>query len=89
MFFGNSRIRFFFKSVSSIVINMERVNKKKEHNQHCSVFNVLSRSIANSIDFFYLVTKRLMITKNSVVKIRNLVVNHKSRPVKSTHAIRN
>ena len=52
MFFGNSRIRFFFKSVSSIVINMERVNKKKEHNQHCSVFNVLRRSIANSTEFF-------------------------------------
>ena len=26
--------------------------------------------------------KRLMITKNSVVKFQNLVVNHESRPVK-------
>ena len=31
---------------------------------------------------FYLV-KRLMITKNSDVKIQNLVVNHESRPIKS------
>ena len=32
---------------------------------------------------FYLVVKRLMITKNSDVKIQNLVVNHESRPIKS------
>ena len=31
---------------------------------------------------FYLVVKKFVITKNSVVKIQNLVVNHKSRPVK-------
>ena len=38
----------------------------------------------NSTDFnLYLVVKRLKITKNSVVKIQNVVVNHKSRPVKS------
>ena len=30
---------------------------------------------------FYLVMKRLMITKNSVMKIKNLV-NHESEPVK-------
>ena len=34
---------------------------------------------------FNLVVKRLMITKNTVVKIENLVVNHESRPVKSNH----
>ena len=33
--------------------------------------------------FFYLVVKRLMIATNFVVKIKNLVVNHESRPVKS------
>ena len=27
--------------------------------------------------------KRLMMTKNSVVKIQNLTVNHKPRPIKS------
>ena len=57
--------------------------KKKEHNQHSSVFKVLRQllfylnvtSIYNSSDFC-LVVKRLVITKNSVVKIQNLVVNH-------------
>ena len=32
---------------------------------------------------FFLVVKRLMITKNSVVKIQNFVVNHETWPVKS------
>ena len=32
---------------------------------------------------FYLVTSRLMITANVIMKIQNLVVNHKSQPVKS------
>ena len=32
---------------------------------------------------FYLVVIRLMITKNSAVKIKNLVVNHESQPLKS------
>ena len=42
------------------------------------------RSIDNSNDFsFYLVMKRIMISKNSVVKIQNLVVNHNSRTLKS------
>ena len=31
---------------------------------------------------FYLVVKRLMITKNSVMKIQSLVENHQSRPIK-------
>ena len=35
---------------------------------------------------FYLVVKRLMITKNLVVKIKNLVVNHESETVKSNPA---
>ena len=57
--------------------------KKKEHSQHSSVFKVLRQllfylnvtSIYNSSDFC-LVVKRLVIKKNSVVKIQNLVVNH-------------
>ena len=32
---------------------------------------------------FYLVLKKFMITKNLVVKIENLVVNHESRLVQS------
>ena len=35
---------------------------------------------------FYLVVKRLMITKNSFVKIQNLIVNHELGPVKLNHA---
>ena len=31
MFFGNSRIRFFFKLVGSIVNNMERINTRKRN----------------------------------------------------------
>ena len=36
---------------------------------------------------FYLVVKKFVITKNSVMKIQNLVVNHESRPIKSNPAI--
>ena len=39
------------------------------------------RFIDNSNDS-YLVVKRLMITKNAVVKIQTLIMNHESRPVK-------
>ena len=35
---------------------------------------------------FLCYSKRLMITKNSVVKFQNLVVNHKSQLVKSNPA---
>ena len=38
------------------------------------------------IVFFYLVVKKLMITNNSVMKIQNLVMNHKTRPVRSNPA---
>ena len=38
---------------------------------------------SNDFYIFYLVMKILMIKKNSVVKIQNLVVNHQSQPVKS------
>ena len=38
----------------------------------------------NSTDFYLcLVMKKLMITKNLVVKTQNLVVNHESQPLKS------
>ena len=36
---------------------------------------------------FYLVVKKFVITKNSVMKIQNLVVKHESRPIKSNPAI--
>ena len=37
--------------------------------------------------FFCLIVKKLMIAKNSVMKIQNLIVNHKSRPIKSNAEI--
>ena len=40
MFFGNHRIRFS-KLVGLTVNVMKRINIKKEHNQHSSVFKVL------------------------------------------------
>ena len=88
MFLGNSRI-IVFKLVDSIANNMERINTKKITQllllsvQSVEITFILfkcHRSIDNSIDF-YLFVKRLMITKNSVVKIQNRM-NHESRPVK-------
>ena len=38
--------------------------------------------------FIFYLKKRLLITKDSVVKIQNLVVNHESRPVKATPALK-
>ena len=93
-FFGNSR-RTFFILVASIVNNTERINTRKgtQSAVQCSKcydnFHFLSechRSIDNSVEFFYLVVKRLVITKNFVVKIKNLVMNHESRLVKSNTA---
>ena len=43
--------------------------------------------INKSIDILYLAVKGLMITKNTFVEIKNLIVNHESRPVKSNHVI--
>ena len=43
--------------------------------------------INKSIDILYLAVKGLMITKNTFVKIKNLIVNHESRPVKSNLVI--
>ena len=40
--------------------------------------NVTDPLIIPMLFIFYLVMKRLMITKNSVVKIQNLFVNHES-----------
>ena len=48
------------------------------------IFYLMSDSlIIPLIVIFYLVVKRLMIATNFVVKIKNLVVNHESQPVKS------
>ena len=48
--------------------------------------NITDPFINPSIDIFslifYLVMKRLIVTKNSVVEIQNPVVNHESQPVK-------
>ena len=55
--------------------------RKKEHNQHSSVFKVLC------VFIFYLVVKRLVIKKDSVMK--NLAMNHESRPSKLNSALQN
>ena len=42
------------------------------------------RSIDKSIDFyFFVIVRELTITKSLAVEIQNLVVNPKSRPIKS------
>ena len=95
IFFENARIRFF-KLVISIVNNTEIVQETGTKSAQFSVQNVtitfilfkFHRSIDNSNNF-YLVTKRLAVTENSVVKIQNLVMNHKSRPVKSNPGVFN
>ena len=46
------------------------------------------RYIDNSIHWilsFYLVVKRLTITRNSVVKFQHLIMNHQSQPITSNH----
>ena len=71
-------------------------DKKKERNQHRSVLKLLYYSNTKDpliipLIFIFLscCEKAHMITKNSVVKIKNLVVNHESRPVKSNHDMYN
>ena len=44
--------------------------------------NVTDPLIIPVLFVFYLVVKRLMITKNSFVKIQSLIVNHELGPVK-------
>ena len=55
-------------------LNFEQYRKnqcnKKEHG-----------SINNFTSFCHVVVKKLMVTKNLIVKIQNPVVNHESRPV--------
>ena len=58
--------------------NMKRINILRSLSHYLNVTDPLI------IPSSYLVVKRLMmITKNSVVKVQKLVVNHKSQPVKS------
>ena len=70
IFFKNFRIRFF-KLASSVVSNIERISTKIRNT--INIVQCLS----------YLVVKRFIITENSIVKIQNVVVNHRSQPVKS------
>ena len=89
------RIRFFKVSWLDCEQYGKNPYKKKERNQQFSVQSVITfilfkchRYTVNSIDFsFDLVAKRLMATKNLVVKNQNLVINHKSRPVKLNPAM--
>ena len=65
--------------------------KKKEHNQHSSMFSVKitfilfkchgSADNVNDFYLFYFAIKNIMITKNPVVKCQNFAMNHESRPV--------
>ena len=76
---------------------MERINKRKRNTiKSLSVQSVnvtfisfkYRKYIDNSIHWilsFYLVVKRLTITRNSVVKFQNLIVNHESQPITSNH----
>ena len=57
--------------------NMKRINILRSLSHYLNVTDPLI------IPSSYLVVKRVMITKNSVVKVQKLVVNHKSQPVKS------
>ena len=79
---------FFVTRISGNVM----LYMKEKHNQHSSVkcydnysyyLDITNPLITPMIFIFYLVVKRLVITKNSVVKTQNLLMNHKSRPVKS------
>ena len=72
----------------SLINNTERINPKKETRSRDIIISI---SMCKSSDefinmlfslIFYLVVKRLIITKNSIVEIRN-PVNHELRPVKS------
>ena len=75
---------------------MERTNTRKgaQSTAECSKCydnfhfyrNITDALIIPLIFIFYLVVKRLMITTNFAMKIKNLVVNHKS-PVKSNTQI--
>ena len=65
--------------------------QKKRNATNSSVFKLLRQLsyIYYNLDplkiplIFIISVKRLVITKNSVVKIQNLLVNHESLPVKS------
>ena len=64
--------------------------QEKERNQQLSVQSVMITFIfyLNVTDplplifIFYLIMKRLMVTTNFAMKIKDLGVNHKSQPVK-------
>ena len=69
--------------------------KKKENKQHQTTFSFQSVKIAfvlinvadSNLIFTFLVVKRLMIIKISVVKIQHPIENHESRPVTSNPAV--
>ena len=63
MFFGNLRI-FFKKLVGWTVNKMERINTKKEHNHHSSVFKVL-----RWLSYYLIVTGLLIIFLIFILKI--------------------
>ena len=76
---------------------MEKINTRKRNTiksfsvQSVNVTSIsfkCHRYIDNSIHWILssdLVVKRLTITRNSVVKFQNLIVNHESQPIMSNH----
>ena len=88
MFFGNSRIRFLKISCLNCGQCGENQYRKKEHNQHGSVFkalrqlsyfvNVTDPLIISMILIFLSCHEKLMITKNSIMNVQNFTVNQES-----------
>ena len=83
MFFANSRKRFF----KSSWLNCEQYGKNQYKKKNKINIVRCLKYMINSIllkcyrsndksNYFYLVAKMFMITKNSVVKIQNLVLNY-------------
>ena len=76
---------------------MERINTRERNKIKSFSFQSVNitfisfkchRYIDNSIHWilsFYLVMKRRTITRNSVLKFQNLIVNHESQPITSNH----
>ena len=88
MFFGNSRIRFFIISWLDCEQHGKNQYRKKEHNQHGSVFkalrqlsyfvNVTDPLIIPMILIFLSCHEKLMITKNLIMNVQNFIVNQES-----------
>ena len=70
----------FSKLFGLIVNSRERINTTKKN--VILIFQCSKCSDSLHISFYFVI-KKLIIMKNSVAKIQNLVMNHKSQPSKS------